>query len=349
MTFTRPPLLDLVNRTRDDVLSRLTTTDQLRRSDAEVYSRALAGGAHGLYGYLDWLSRQVIYDTAESEYLERWAAIWGITRRAAAAATGIGTFTGSNGAVIPSGSSMTAWDGVAYQTTAAATIASGTATAPIAASSPGSAGNRAAGQTLSLASAIAGVSATVTASALEGGADVESDDDLRYRFLLRIRQPPHGGSRGDYLQWALEVAGVAQAWVYPLESGAGTVTVRIMTVAQGDTNPTAPADIAAVAAHIDTVRPVTAQVTVAGVTPQAQDMTISGLLPSTDANKLAIEAALKDLLRSESEPGSIVYYSHLVEAISTVTGVIDFTLTVPAGNLPAVPGGVYRLGTVTWL
>ena len=141
MTFARPALLDLVNRDRNDVLSRLQSTDPLRRSDAEVYSRVLAGSAHELYGFIDWLSRQLIYDTAESEYLERWAAIWGITRKAAAAATGTVTFTGTNGAIIPTGTVLTAWDGVAYATTAAATIATGTATAAITASVAGAAGN----------------------------------------------------------------------------------------------------------------------------------------------------------------------------------------------------------------
>lgn len=349
MSFQRPALLDLVNRNREDVLSRLATSDQLRRSDAEVYSRALAGGAHGLYGYLDWLARQVIYDTAESEYLERWAAIWGVTRRAATYATGTVAFTGSNGAVIPSGTPLAAWDGVVYQTIAIATIAAGVASAPITAAATGLAGNRAAGQSLTLSSAIAGVSATAIASVLANGAEIESDDDLRYRFLLRIRQPPHGGSRGDYIQWALEVAGVAKVWVSPLENGAGTVGVRIMTTAQGDTGTTDPADIAAVAAHIETVRPVTAQVTVSGVTPVAVDMIISGLLPASDEIKLGIQEAVADLLRSESEPGVIVYRSHIQEAISTVTGVVDFTLSSPVVNLPAVVGQVYRLGIITWL
>ena len=93
----------------------------------------------------------------------------------------------------------------------------------------------------------------------------------------------------------------------------------------------------------------TANVTVAGVTPVAQAFTVTGLLPVTDDIKLAIQSALADLLRAESEPGKIVYYSHLVEAISTVNGVIDFALTSPSTNLPAVTGQVYRLGTITWL
>ena len=69
MPFSRPILQDLINRTRDDIVSRLPSPDILRRSDGEVYARALSGASHGLYGYIDWLSRQLIYDTAETDIL----------------------------------------------------------------------------------------------------------------------------------------------------------------------------------------------------------------------------------------------------------------------------------------
>ena len=51
--------------------------DTLRRAEAEVYARALAGAVHGLYGYIEWAATQVIYDTAEDDMLVRWAGIWG--------------------------------------------------------------------------------------------------------------------------------------------------------------------------------------------------------------------------------------------------------------------------------
>ena len=88
--YSRPALSDLINRTLADITSRLPDPNTLRRSDAAVYARALAGVVQGLYGYIDWLSRQLIYDTADSDILERWASIWGITRNAAQAATEIG-------------------------------------------------------------------------------------------------------------------------------------------------------------------------------------------------------------------------------------------------------------------
>ena len=73
--YSRPTLSEIVTRTRADLVSRLSADDILRRADADVYARVLAGLAHGLYGYVDWLANQIIYDTAEAEFLARWASI----------------------------------------------------------------------------------------------------------------------------------------------------------------------------------------------------------------------------------------------------------------------------------
>ena len=72
MPFNRPLLTDLINRVRNDVVSRLTNPDLLRRTNAEAYTKALSGAVHGLYGNLDWLANQLIYDTAETTLLDTW-------------------------------------------------------------------------------------------------------------------------------------------------------------------------------------------------------------------------------------------------------------------------------------
>ena len=86
--FNRPSLRELISRTLADTQSRLTAEEQLLRNDATVYARVLAGASHELHGYLDWLSRQVIYDTADAEFLERWAGMFGIERKPAEFAIG---------------------------------------------------------------------------------------------------------------------------------------------------------------------------------------------------------------------------------------------------------------------
>jgi uncharacterized phage protein gp47/JayE len=349
MPFNRPALSEIIDRTRNDVVSRLPDPEVLRRSDAEVYSRALAGASHGLYGYLDWLSRQLIYDTAETDLLERWGSIWGIARKAATAATGTVTFTGSNGAVVLAGTVLVAYDGQQYSTAANATISAGVAVATVNAVLAGVAGNRTTGQTFTLQSPVLGVNSSAVASAMTGGADIEDDDSLRSRLLARISATPHGGAKHDYEAWALEVAGVTRAWVFPQELGIGTVTVRFMmddTYANGIPFS---GDVTTVAAHIDPLRPVTAAVTVAAPVAVPLNFTVAGLNPSTAAVKAAITQELTDLIKREASPGGTIYLSHIREAISIAAGEVDHSLTSPSANVVMTTGNITTMGTVSYV
>lgn len=346
--YSRPALAEIVQRVSNDVLSRLAADDVLRRADAEVYSRVLAGVAHGLYGFIDWLSQQVIYDTAEVEFLERWCSIWGISRKPAAAATGSVTFTVLSGSVIPAGTLLQALDGVQYETTAEATVTAPTATAPIVAVVPAAAGNRVTGQALSLVSPVVGVQPTATAGELTGGADIEADTDLRARFLTRIRQPPHGGAAYDYPAWALEVPGVTRAWVYAQELGLGTVTVRFVRDDDASLVPDA-GEVATVQAYIDARRPVTAQVTVVAPVAVPLNFEISGLVPGNSTVRAAVEAELSDLLLREAEPGGTILLSHIRAAISAAADEDDYVLVSPAANVTNTTGNMSTMGTVTWL
>ena len=349
--FNRPALPELIQRVRNDVLSRLSTDDILRRTDAEVYARVMGGVAHGLYGFIEWLSKQVIYDTAEAEYLDRWCSIWGINRKVAAPATGTVTFTVQAGSLIPSGTLLQALDGVQYQTSADATVTVPSATATITALAPAAAGNRATGQNLTLVSPVVGVQSTATAGLLSGGADVETDDALRARLLARIQQPPHGGASYDYTAWALEVPGVTRAWVYPAELGLGTVTVRFVRDNDGTGTAIIPdaGEVAAVQTYIDARRPVTAQLTVVAPAAVPLNFTIQGLVPATLTVQAAVQAELADLLLREAVPGGIILLSHIRAAISAAAGETDYVLTAPLSNVTNSTGNMSTMGSITWL
>lgn len=347
--YSRPSLAELIERARADVLMRLSTDDALRRADAEVYARVLAAVGHGLYGFIEWLSNQLIYDTAESEYLERWCSIWKIPRLDASAASGTVTFTKQAGATILAGTLLQALDGVRYETTADATESSPTsATALIAAVTPGASGNRTSGQTLTLVSPIAGVQPGAVASQLSGGADVETDDALRARLLRRIQKPPQGGSAEDYVTWALEVAGVTRAWCYPHEMGTGTVSVRF--VRDNDASPIPDSgEVAAVQAYIEARRPAAVkQLYVVAPVAVPLNFSISGLVPDTPTVRAAVEAELADLLLRTSQPGGTILLSHIRAAISAAAGESDYVLGSPTANVTNTAGSMSTMGTVSW-
>lgn len=350
MSFARPDLQTLIDRAAGDIETRLPGADaRLRRSNLNVLARVHAGGVHGLYGYLDWLARQILVDLAEAEILERHASIWGIARVPAAFAVGQATATGTNGTVVPAGTFFRRADGAEYATDAEATIVGGSAALALVAVEAGQAGNAAANTTLNIVTPIAGLNAvaTVMAGGLTSGADIEEDDSLRARVLARIQQPPHGGARHDYVAWAKEVPGVTRAWCYPLELGVGTVTVRFVRDDDASIIPD-PAEVATVQAYIDARRPVTANLTV--VAPVAVPIAFQiTLTPNSAGVQAAVEAELRDLLLREAEPGSTILISHIREAISLAAGETDHVLVAPAADVTHTIGEMATFGSITWL
>jgi uncharacterized phage protein gp47/JayE len=362
MSFTRPTLVELRDRAQSNLDSRLPGTDaRLRRSNTNVLATVHSGAVHGLYGYLDYISRQAIPGPDNDEqWLERHASLYKVFRKAATSASGSITFTGNNDAVIPAGTSLQRSDGALYTTTAEATITAGTATAAISADVAGVAGNTAAGSQFSLVTPIDGVvmAATVAAGGLTNGTDIETLTRLWQRLERRLGQPPQGGADFDYVSWALEVPGVTRAWCYPNYLGLGTVGVTfVMDDQAGTIIPDAP-KIAEVAAYIeqheDPVtgviigRPVTADVTVFALTADPMDFTID-LTPDTAAIRTEVTAELADLIAREAEPAGKIFLTHIREAISTAAGEENHTLTVPNADQTAAAGTIFVMGAITWV
>jgi uncharacterized phage protein gp47/JayE len=187
---------------------------------------------------------------------------------------------------------------------------------------------------------------------LAGGGDLESDDSLRERLLNRIQQPPQGGDANDYVQWTLATpgGGATRAWVVAEQFGQGTVGVAFVCDGNGAGAAILPsaAQIAAVAAFIDTVRPVTAHVTVYAPVAVPIDFAIEGLSPDTLAVQQAITAELADLLAREGQPGGTILLSHMRSAISSAAQEWDYVLVTPAANVVLSPGQIPVMGRVVW-
>ncbi len=101
--------------------------------------------------------------------------------------------------------------------------------------------------------------------------------------------------------------------------------------------------------YLDTVAPITADVTVYAPTPVTVDFTIS-VTPDTAAVRAAIEAELEAyILREASANGVSFPLSQLNEAISLAEGETDHTMTVPAAAPTFTTGQIAVMGTVTWV
>lgn len=350
MAFARPALADLIDRIAADLAARFPGADVTsRRAVLWVLAKIEAAAAHGAYGYLDWVARQILPDQADSEILDRHGATWGVIRTAGAYAAGMVTVTGNDGATVPIGAALRRADGIEYAVDADVAIVSGSATVTVVALDAGADGNAPAGTPLTFVSPVSGIdaAAVVASGTIDGGLDTESDAGYRARILARVQSPPHGGNAADYKAWALEVPGVTRAWV-STEYGAGSVTVRFaMDGARANGIPLA-GDVTLVAEHIEPLRPVAAELIVQAPTAAPLSFTIRSLEPATAAVRAAIEAELRDIIVREGAPGQPLRISRLREAVSSAAGEENHYLDFPTADVSHATGALPVFGSITW-
>lgn len=346
---------------RDFIAAHLPGADAtVPNSRIRAMAEAQASLTHDNDLHLDWVARMMMPDTAEDEFVERWANIWlPQGRKGAAYARGQITITGSAGAVVPSGTELTApaynADGdpvtLQFEVTAGVTLATTSIVANVAALSPGVLANLDEGAELQFVDALDGIdgTATVAAPGLAGGAEQETDVALIARYIDRIQEPPHGGSAHDYVQWMLEVPGVTRAWAQR-DMGVGTITCRFMMddvrASYGGIPQTE--DLALVAAYIDGVRPVTvADRYVVAPIAQPLNFTVGQLVGDTPETRANIATEIREMLRSRAAPGSRIYASWIREAVSAATGEDHHELTI-SDVVPSTNGHLIVPGTITY-
>lgn len=355
MPFARPTVAELIARVRGDIRGRLEIESALlRRAMADVLGAVWGGAVHTLYGFLDWLAKQLFADTAEREWLLRKAKKYGITPTPATFASGNVTATGVEDSVIPVDTIIRLDSATAYRVTTGQVIdAGGTATLPVEAVLAGDDANVPEGTSLTFESPIDGVNAiaTVAAGGIAGGVDEEGTEEVRDRLLLRLREPPTGGSDQDYEAWALAVPGVTRAWVYRHELGLGTVVIRFVLDNAANIFPDA-AKVAEAQAKFDSERPTTASPTAMAPVELPVDFTIE-IDPDNADTQAAVEAELEDLLQRVAEPGDgagrgTVLLSAIRTAIGTAAGVTDYSITAPAADVVPGVGQLPTVGVITW-
>ena len=358
MPWATPSLKDVRKLTRDFVTAQLGAKTLLPNSGMRITADAQSLLAHLTLLYLDWLSKQMLPDTAEQEWLDRHANIWlknvdGTKgRKVAGLASGsvlvTVSSTGIGGVIVPAGAVLVG--DINYVSTQDITVGSVATPMPIQALTAGVIGNMEAGTTLAFDKPLDGINATVTVISLSGGTDAEGDEELRVRVLERIQQPPMGGDQTDYVAWAKSVGIVTRAWCAPLEMGIGTVTVRFMCDSLRSDNdgfPT-PDDVTTVWTQLDEVRPVAVKdFFVVAPIKQEISFTINNLSTDDESTRAAIEASVRTMLSNRAAPGQTIYASWVSEAISSAIGEDHHTLTF-ADTAMQTPGHMAVLGSIVY-
>lgn len=198
--------------------------------------------------------------------------------------------------------------------------------------------------------------ANVDFTGLNGGADQESDSDLRTRFLDRVQNPVAHFNVSDIESKAKEINGVTRVFVEEVTPTLGQVTIYFMR--DNDTNPIpSGTDITDVKNIILTIKPANtadADVIVAAPVAQAVNFVFTALLPDTATMKDAINASLAQFFSEGTVVGEDIeedaYRSIIFNTIDPETGesVLSFTLSTPVGDISIADGIIGTLGSITY-
>ncbi|RAR75106.1 putative phage protein gp47/JayE [Pantoea ananatis] len=349
--FTRPTLPQLITTIRNDILTRLTadpTLAALRRTDAEVYGRVQAAAVHTVYGYIDYLARNLLPDLSDEDWLTRHANMKRCPRKAATHATGYVRWeVATSDITIRAGAIIQRDDLTSYTVTASASPSGGIIRVPVICDTAGKAGNTDDGLTMRLTSPITGLASAGVADSIQGGADVEDLEVWRARVIERWYWIPQGGADGDYEVWAKEVAGITRAWTYRHWSGRGTVGVMVANSDLINPIPDA-ATVDAVKAYIEPLAPVAgADIYVFAPKAHAVNFQIR-LNPDTAAVRYAVEAELRSMMLRDGGPEGVLKPSRISEAISIAAGEYSHTLVSPAADITIGKGEVGIMGNISW-
>ncbi|RMC99887.1 baseplate J/gp47 family protein [Aquitalea palustris] len=328
------PLLTMAQIRADmlrDIRNLLPEADTGPDSDYFIRATSVASAVEGLYQHQAWMVRQIFPDTADHDYLLLHARLRGLEPKPAVAASGRMLLRGNPGSPIAAGI-QGKWTDQLYVSREAGLIgADGTATVAASAALAGFAGNAPDDARLELLAPPPGMQSAGQLVEMRGGVEEESDAELLARLLDLIRRPPAGGNVHDYRRWALEVPGVSAAYVYPLRRGLGTVDI-IITSAGGLPSV---ATLAAAQAHIDALRPVTARHSLVAA-PAVRLVDVELLLSLSGLTLEQARLQLTPQLHTRFDqlaPGQLLIRSQLETLASSLPGVVDRRIVLPAANV----------------
>lgn len=335
MAFSVPTFRQLLTRVRADFGGFTDGTTPVESVEF-VLATIQARLARGLYGFLGYILRQAFPDSADETYFWRWLAIFGLDQKQAVRWEGTVTFSGTNGVTIPAGTQFQRSDGSLYETASAVVISGGTATIAAYSLTADAASTLEVADEVELTSPLINVSPdAVVASVTQTGTDDETAPQALIRLLSRLRNPPSGGGPGDYVNWALELAGTTRAWEFANIGGVNTVSVAYVRDGDGDGANILPdaGERASMLSHLLTRVPITVTPLVIELTASTVDVDLTSLTPDTPETLAAVNESLADLFERVAAPGSTLPISKIREAISGATGETDYVLSSPTADL----------------
>lgn len=322
-------------------------------SDVGIRMKVLAGEVFSAGTYAQWLKNQMFPQTAQGVQLDYHAQLRSLTRKSAQTAQGLLYFSvekePSADLYIPKGCvcSTQGKNPVRFETTEDGTIRKGNKALYISARAvkAGAQGNVLPGTITVIVTPPAGVTNVINQSAFTGGADAESDGQLRLRILEHIKNIPNGTNRAFYKNTAESFEGVHSAGVVPRGRGAGTVDIYLA----GKASAAGSALVARVQEYMDSAREINVDVKV--LPAQTSAVSIYAAVQVRDGYDFdLVSEGCKNAVRTYFETlgvGDDVRLSSVGEAIYHVPGVSSYQFDdYHTGDSEAQPSQLHILKDV---
>lgn len=322
-------------------------------------TRAVAIGAEALAEEIRQEAAKLNVDNLTGDELTRFVYQFrGIPRREATHAAGVVTVTGYG--TVSEGDLFETKGAVQFVATKTVKIRD-SGTIPIRARLAGTVGNVPEQTITEIPVTIPGIVAVTNTAATAGGYEEETDDALRERYYLNVREPPTSGNIAHYKAWALSIPGVGGVKVFPLSRGNWTVDVVIIS----DKHDAALPDLVKkVQAYIDPdstglgdgVAPIGAHCYVESAKPLPVDVSARVVLAAPEDIELVKEAVTKSLtnffmeLPFDNKNPSYISHARIGAALLDVPDILDYRdllLNGTATNLTPEEREIATLGKVT--
>lgn len=345
-------------KTVDEIYGQMVSTfadktgvEPAGSGDLAVRFYAVAAEVYSLYVQADWILKQCFPQTAQGEFLDRYATLRGIERKQAEKAQGSLRFAVDSPVdtdlTIPAGSVCMTAGLLRFETMEDALIPAGEtyADVPAHAVDPGTAGNVPGGSILTMAVAPTGVSRCTNPLPFAGGTDREEDETLRARVMETYQRLPNGANAAFYQQTALAFPQVAAAQVLPRSRGIGTVDVVI--AAQGGI----PDEtlIRQVWESLQSKREIAVDVGVLPPETVTVDLSVEiRTCEGKDPNQVrtAVETALQSFFDGRLL-GEDLLLARLGQIVFAVDGVENYRISAPAADLSVEPHQLPVLGSLS--
>ena len=292
----------------------------------------------------DILSLGFIEDTFDT-YLDKRVNEFGVYRKEGSKATGEIKVTGKEGTVLGNGTSFLCND-LKFIMLNDVTIGESDDICYVEAEEVGYRYNLSSNSNFTLTEVNNNIESLTNEKDFTGGVDVESDEDLRKRFVKVVNNPSTSGNKAHYEEWALEVNGVGRAIVYPLWNGNGTVKVMIVG---NDNKPVDGEIINNCKLHIEKNMPIGCQLTV--TTPTNLNVNVVATVELKEGYEISeikeeFETKLNEYLKTITNE---LTYSKVYGILVNILGVEDIaslTINDNTSNITVAEDKIINVSTI---